>query len=182
MNSEREVLILEPDRLCAAVITRCAGDALPKATIHCVSEPAEAAKLLAKGTIRLFIAGIRGFDLDILTLLGVWAEHEAANTRVLVVTPEVNSTAVVALKALPLSGIFDSGTNNLRELEFAIRIVATGGLYFAQPEAAHRVPIAARHVPEVISLGRYDDMPMRRPGRGTPPSGRGRVSLNRRRY
>ena len=133
-NSELQpILVLEPDRLRAAIVARAVSRVFAGARVYCESDTGVAAKILAEQDIGLFIVGLRGFDLDILTLLGVWAEQAAARTRVLIMTPHIASTAVMALRTLPITGIFDSSSGDLRELEFACRTVASGETYWCRP-------------------------------------------------
>lgn len=125
----QNVLILEPDPLRGAMIAQSAKAALPGASVHLESVPAEAAAILAEQDVALFIVTLHGFDLDILTLLGVWAEHAPRRTRVLVVTPDANSSAIMALGSLPIHGIVDLRQTDFQELERAFRVVLSGATY-----------------------------------------------------
>ncbi len=171
----KEILVLEPDRLRGAVVARAVSKTFPTARVYCESEPALAAKMLAERDVELFVVALRGFDLDILTLLGVWAEHAVGHTRVLVMTPDVHSTAVTALRSLPVTGVFDSSSSDLRELEFACRTVASGATYwcnrFVEPcvEAATLVSGGAPSKSEKLA------------GRASPPLAlRNRITRRRR--
>jgi DNA-binding NarL/FixJ family response regulator len=92
----------------------------------------------------LFVVAVRGFDLDTVTLLGAWADHGSPQTRVLVMTPDVHCGAVTALRSLPITGVFDSSSSDLRELEFACRAVASGAKYWcpkvAEASASNPAP------------------------------------------
>ena len=125
----QEILVLDPDRLRGAVVARSVSKTFPAARVYCESEPSVAASILAQHDIELFLVAVRGFDLDILTLLGVCATHNQGRTRVLVMTPEPHSTALDALRSLPITGVFDSRSSNLRELERACRLIANGFTY-----------------------------------------------------
>lgn len=122
----REILVLESDRLCGAVISRTLRGTFPDARVHCKNDIATAAETLSRGDVDLFVVTIRGFDLDVLTLLGVWAEHQAERTRVLVITPNANSSAMAALRGLPISGVFDSSCRSMRDLEALCCAIANG--------------------------------------------------------
>ena len=128
----QEVLVLEPEPLCGAVIAQTARTVFPGARVHRETEPSAAAIVLAERPIGLFIVAMRGFDLDVLTLLGVWAEHDASRTRVLVVTPDANSAALMAIRSLPIAGVYDSRSSDLTELEDAFRAVARGCGYWSR--------------------------------------------------
>jgi hypothetical protein len=127
-----EILVLEPDRLRGAVIARTTSRLFPSARVYCESDPSVAAVLLAEHAIELFIVAVRGFDLDIVTLLGVWAEHNVGETRVLLMTPDPQSNVLTALRSLPINGVFDSSCSDLRELEFACVAVASGATYVSR--------------------------------------------------
>jgi DNA-binding NarL/FixJ family response regulator len=129
-------LVLDPDRLCGAMITQTVRGVFPAARVQNESDPAVAAVRLAEGGIDLLVVAVRTFDLDIITLLGVWAEHDVDRTRVLLIAPQANSSAVQALQSLPIHGVFDSTHGDLRELEIACRLVGHGGRYFSDSIAA----------------------------------------------
>jgi DNA-binding NarL/FixJ family response regulator len=148
----REILVLETDRLCGAVLVQAAKRVFPAAKLHSESEPAVAAVLLADHPIDLFIVAVRGFDLDIITLLGVWAEHDTKRTRVLVVTPNASSHAIVALRGLPIAGIFDSSWSDLKDLEFAMSAVGGGKPYFSDTIGAFSRKNASIQ-PEFVDAG-----------------------------
>ncbi|HVU32301.1 MAG TPA: hypothetical protein VHE61_02630 [Opitutaceae bacterium] len=171
----QEILILEPDRMCAAVLARTAEQVFPDAQIQSEMDPSMAAAALADRTIDLFVVTVRSFDLDIITLLGVWADQPTRGTRVLVVTPNGNSAPLAAVRMLPISGIFDWGRGDLCELEFALRVVATGSNYWSR---AVRKPVSATALREDSvtpwpneTPGTHDDgsMPPRFPQRSRPP-------------
>src|SRR5690348_3564093 len=104
-NTElQRVLVLDPDRLCGAMIAQTARQVFQSSQVEYEAEPAVAAVRLAEEQIDLFLVAVRGFDLDILTLLGVWAEHDPRRTRVLVIAPQANCSAMMALRSLPISG------------------------------------------------------------------------------
>ncbi len=132
----QDVLVLEPDPLCGAMIAQTAGAVFPSARIHCETLPAEAAAVLAERQVSLFIVTLRRFDFDILTLLGVWAEHDTNCTRVLVITPDATSSAVAALQSLPIHGIVDLRQTDFQELERAFRTVAGGATYWSRSALA----------------------------------------------
>lgn len=129
----QEILILEPDRLCAAVLANSVHTVFPDVILHCEADPNLAAVALAERQIDLFVATLRGFDLDIMTLLGVWADQKPRRTRVLVVTPNADSVPLAAVRALPISGIFHWNEGDLGELESALRIIASGSSYWSRP-------------------------------------------------
>ena len=162
------ILVLEPDRLRGAVVARAVSRMFSSARVYCESQPATAARILAEEDIDLLIVAIRGFDLDILTLLGVWAEHGVGSTRVLVMTSDMESAALSALRSLPITGVYDSRTGNLEELEFACRAVASGNTYW------HRC-IAEGRSPRSVIYGAIDVPlvhPRRSDGRRAPPTRR----------
>jgi DNA-binding NarL/FixJ family response regulator len=134
----QHALVLDPDRLCGAMITQTVRGVFPAACVQNESDPAIAAVRLADGGIDLLVVAVRTFDLDIITLLGVWAEHDADHTRVLLIAPQGNSSAMLALQSLPIHGIFDSTHGDLRELEIACRLVGRGGRYFSESAPAHK--------------------------------------------
>jgi DNA-binding NarL/FixJ family response regulator len=159
-NSHR-VLVLDPDRLCGAMIVETVRRVFPGSRVDCESEPAAAAGFLAEGTFDLFVVAVRGFDLDIITLLGVWAEHDAERTRVLVVAPQPNCSAILALQTLPIHGVFDSSQGDLRELEVACRLVDRGGTYFSQTvrgQMERSARVRGAQLPQAVTSG--DDRAM----------------------
>lgn len=139
----REILVLETDRLRGAVVARTLSRVFPHARVYSEHLTTVAAKVLADNPIDLFVVAVRGFDLDVLTLLGVWAQHAEPQTRLLVMTPDVNSAAMKAIQTLPVAAVFDCSHANLRELEFACRAVASGKPYWCPAtavalESAHK--------------------------------------------
>jgi DNA-binding NarL/FixJ family response regulator len=134
----QHVLVLDPDRLCGAMITQTVRGVFPAARVQNESDPAVAAIRLAEGGINLLVVAVRTFDLDIITLLGVWAEHDVDHTRVLLIAPQGNSSAMLALQSLPIHGVFDSTHGDLRELEIACRLVGHGGRYFSETAPARK--------------------------------------------
>ncbi len=174
----QEVLILEPEPLCGAVIAQTAGIVFPGANVHLETEPAMAAAILAERPIGMFIVALRGFDLDILTLLGVWAEHDANRARVLVITPDANSAALMAIRTLPIAGVYDSSNSDLPELEFAFRAIARGASYWS---SSVRQQINALAGTDLKPIGLVDDMfvelrDITRRDRRAPPARNGRHS------
>lgn len=132
------------------MIAQSAKTALPDASVHLESVPANAAALLADRDIALFVVTLHGFDLDILTLLGVWAEHDPRRTRVLVITPDANSSAIAALASLPIHGIVDLRQSDFQELERAFRVVLAGATYRSRSAMIKGAPL------EVIRCGETD--------------------------
>lgn len=126
--------MLEPDRLCGAIVSQTVSRLYPQARVHCETEPSVAAVLLAERAIDLFIVALRGFDLDVITLLGVWADHDAHYTRVLVVTPHANCAALRTIEGLPILGVFDSSRGDLHDLETACVAVVNGCRFRGTPE------------------------------------------------
>jgi DNA-binding NarL/FixJ family response regulator len=171
----QHVLVLDPDRLCGAMIAQTARRVFPDADVDYESEPAVAAVRLAERPVDFLIVAVRGFDLDILTLLGVWAEHNVQHTRVLVVAPQANCSALLALQTLPINGIFDSTHGDLAELEVACRAIADGQAYWSstvrarmeKPQAATKViasPAPLRRAPPERGMAYLRvDMPCERP-------------------
>lgn len=145
------VLVLDTDRLCGAMITETVRNEYPTSQVDYEADPATAAASLTEGTIDLMVVAVRGFDLDVITLLGVWAEHDVDRTRVLVIAPTGNSSALLALQTLPIHGVFDSAQGDLHELELACRVVGRGGTYFSKTvrlkmERSARARSSARHL------------------------------------
>lgn len=169
----QQILVLDADRLCGAVLARTVSTIFPSARVYCESAPNVAASLLAEESIDFLVVSVRGFDLDVITLLSVWSEREAPRAPVLVVTPDAGSTAVVAVRTLPVGGIFDSSSSDLREFEAACHLVASGSVYLS-PAALKldlaAAPIALPRMPEPAPAERP-------PGRGAPPNDRVRRAL-----
>lgn len=178
----RHILVLESDRVCAAQLTRTASSVFPQAHVQHETEPAAAAVYLAQQEVDFFIPVLRDFDLDLITLLGVWAEHDADRTRTLVVTPNSNSAAVAAARALPICGVFEIGAGDLREFEWACRVIAGGGAYWSiRPTEDEPVARAAAAMPLGLEIA---DEPIRtkRPGRRALPPSKGRSDPHPRRW
>jgi len=126
----REILVLETDRLRGTVIARTISRVFPTARVYTEHKTNSAAQVLAECQIDLFVVALRGFDLDVLTLLGVWAQHATPQTRLMIMTPDVNCAAMRAAASLPIAAVFDCSRGDLRELEFACRAVASGRPYW----------------------------------------------------
>ena len=142
----QHVLILEPDPLRGTMIAQSVRSALPSARVQLESVPGNAAAVLAENDVALFIVTLHGFDLDILTLLGVWAEHDVRRTRVLIVTPDANSSAIAALGSLPIHGIVDLRQADFQELERAFRLVLRGDNYRSRSSMSEvAVPCVVRY-------------------------------------
>lgn len=182
-NNVHEVLILEPSRLRGAMLAQSARAALPGARVYCESEPAAAAVTLSERPVGLFVVAVSGRKLDTATLLRAWADCDVRRTRVLVVTPQAQSTALAALGSLPVTGIFDSSCGDLREFEFALRAVSRGVAYWSRGVREHRMRMLARnHALECIVLPlsfqfdgvrwRQSAPPRRRPTDFEPPRSR----------
>lgn len=145
-----EILVLETDRLRGAVIARTVSRVFPTARIYAEHLTSEAAQVLAGRRIDLFLVALRGFDLDVLTLLGVWAQHADERTRLLVMSPDVNCAAMRAVRTLPISAVFDSSRADLRELEFACRAVAAGRPYWCPALAMANAGASADSAPPFV--------------------------------
>jgi DNA-binding NarL/FixJ family response regulator len=149
-----EILLLDPDGLCRALLAESLGRTFPGARIHAEREPAKAAEILTDHGVDLFVVAVRGFDLDAITLLGVWAEHQAERVPVLVVTPDVDSTAMLALRDLPITGVLDSSCSDLGEFATACAAVARRLSYrsrSAKPVATATVAAASEAEPLTFS-------------------------------
>jgi DNA-binding NarL/FixJ family response regulator len=133
----QEILVLETDVEQGAVVARLISRLFPAARVYCESTPTRAAAVLSEGTIDLFVVAVRGFDIDVLTLLGAWADHGSSCTRVVVMSPDLRSNAVAALRCLPIQG-WVNATAAIEELEVACRSVAKGGTYSSLATAGSR--------------------------------------------
>lgn len=134
----QEILVLETDPLCAVVIAEYTSSVFPGARIHCESDPAVAAVVLADRPVDLFIVAVRGLDLDVITLLGVWAGHDVERTKVLVVTPQLTSASLKAVCTLPIAGLLDWSCAELAELQVALRRIANGSTYWSRSVVTQR--------------------------------------------
>lgn len=172
----QEVLILEPEPLCGAVIAQTAAAVFRRARVHRESDPSAAAIVMAQRQIEIFIVAMRGFDLDVLTLLGVWAVHDADRTRVLVVTPDANSAALMAIRTLPIAGVYDSRNSDLAELEFAFRAIARGSSYWSRSVRQRIKTMAGTELTpiEVVDEVFIDKPAFRHHRRPSPPPPRSR--------
>lgn len=164
-----EILLLEPDGLCRTLLAESLGRTFPGARIHAEREPVKAAEILTDHGVDLFVVAVRGFDLDAITLLGVWAEHQSERVPVLVVTPDVDSTAMLALRDLPITGVLDSSCSDLREFVAACLAVSCGVRY--RSRSAKTLAIANAAV-----AGEAEPLTFSQPTR-TPPT---RVASDRR--
>ena len=146
------------------------------ATIHAEGNPAVAAEILTERGVGLFVVAVRGFDLDAITLLGVWAEHQSHCVPALVVTPDIDSTAMLALRALPIPGIFDSSCGDIREFEDACATVACGLPYrsrTARAVMAAKAVIRNEGKPGHLTVVQPTHVPPKNPSSGRKPRRRG---------
>lgn len=145
-SDPQQVLILEPDRLRAATIYGALDAAFPSAVVRMTTDPQCAAAKLTESSTGLFVVAVRGFDLDVITLLTLVGERKPKTTTVLVVTNEVNVKLLRTLLHIPVGGVFDCFDGDIRELEFACRVVASGGSYWSR---------SVREILQQISLKDY---------------------------
>jgi two-component system nitrate/nitrite response regulator NarL len=126
----REILILKADRLCANILHQTALIVFPSAVARVATSIAEVISALESRTVDLLLTGVGLVDGDTLDLLAE-SEAERKFRRALVVTGRREQRVLVTLRALPISGVFDPMSEDMVQLEAAIRTVGGGGRYWS---------------------------------------------------
>ena len=143
------VLVLKTDKLCAEMMRQAAQRVFPAAAIHVVARIDHAARVLELGPADLMLAGIELGDADALDFLMANIGSRLVR-RTMLVTSRHDQRVLIALKSLPLDGVFDPSSEGVATLEHALRVVSAGKCYFS-PSALQRLQ---QHCCDAMSICR----------------------------
>jgi DNA-binding NarL/FixJ family response regulator len=126
------VLIVKPDRLYAEALRELTLRAFPAADVRLASTLEHARAALRTAAVDVLVTGV-GASLggDVIDFLARCAGQSDWARRVLVVTTHQELRILVALRTLPIQGVFDSTAEPPEEFLGAIRTVARGGHYWS---------------------------------------------------
>lgn len=127
----RTVLILKADKLSARILQQLVQAVAPGAEFRLVFRVMEAVSATAGRPVDLLITGIGMADGDTLDFLETglrerWFKH------VVVVTGRQEQRMLSTLRSLGVRGVFDPATEEPEQLEWALRTVIEGKLYWSQ--------------------------------------------------
>jgi DNA-binding NtrC family response regulator len=127
-SASRDILVLDADRLRGAVVARALSRTFSNVRVYCEAQAKEAASILERRNVGLFLVTLNSFDADAITLLKVWSDYARAQTRVIVLSSDLSGAAVQAVRSLPIEHYFDYNTGTLDELEtLCKRVLAQDG-------------------------------------------------------
>lgn len=125
------ILVLKEDRLCTDAIFRITRRVFPAAEIGEARRLADARPWLAKTPLDLLLTGAAMLDGETGELLSECNNEMPLPRRTLVITGLHQPWILERLRALPISGIFDTSSETAQSLATALRSVATGKEYWS---------------------------------------------------
>jgi DNA-binding NarL/FixJ family response regulator len=132
------VLIYIVDRLAAEMTRNLAREAFPHATIQVANSVAIATHALQRPRIDLLITSVgSSIDEDILALILNCGGPSPKTRRVLVVTTFRDDHTLAILRDLHVLGVFDSASEEPRQLVSALQKVAAGSHHWSRSALAY---------------------------------------------
>lgn len=129
----RTLLILKADQIYAEALRQTAIAVLPGTQVRIARTVPEARRALQAQPAELVLSGLgsssAGDELDFVS----WCATRGTRIRALIViVSDGESREFAALRSLSIEGVFDSVTENPRQLPLALHTVGTGGRYWSQ--------------------------------------------------
>jgi DNA-binding NarL/FixJ family response regulator len=135
----RRLLVLREDRFSAHAILAIARDVFPTAWSAAVQRISEAREIMRQETVDLWLTGVTALDGDVLDFLAANLPGPCGlYQRALVVTVRQELRILLALRRLPLGGVFDLRGEEPAQLREAIKSLTEGRAYWS-PDPLQRL-------------------------------------------